>query len=108
MSDDDRCRACGKRIKYKAGARRRLYCDERCRQKAYRARQRPAHTERRIAERMARWRRKGYPDSLIEQLMALGNVYGDQAADAVESILMVHELVVIQQVRERDAKRNEA
>jgi len=111
MSEDDRCHFCGKRIKYKVGGRRRLYCDEICKQKAYRRRRRdnadPTYVARQIAKAQARWRRRGYPDSFIEQLMALWEAYGGQAIDTIERLLTFHELWVITQVRAKDAKRNE-
>jgi hypothetical protein len=68
---EDRCRTCGKRIKYKAGARRRIYCGDSCKQTHYRLRKKLGSEPIPLAESRASWEKRGYPEPMIEALLAL-------------------------------------
>jgi hypothetical protein len=106
----DICAACGKPIKYKAGARRRKYCDDRCRQKGHRQRVRfsedPTLVAEAIAERKVRWVAHNYPEEMIEQLMIIWSDYGGAALMRVESVLALHQSWAIQLAAEMWAKRD--
>jgi hypothetical protein len=106
----DSCAACGKFIKYKAGQRRRKYCDDRCRQKAHRRRiqtsEHPDEIIKIIAERKSMWIASKYPEEMIEELMTLWSDYGGVALMRVERILALHQSWAIQLAAEMWTKRD--
>ena len=109
----NRCHNCGKIIRYSSSARQRKYCDDACKQAAYRWRisQAPdtADFDQRVIAQIAVWEEEGYTQPLIERLMALWRGYGREALDDVEKILIYHKLWIDSlSAVYKTAERNEA
>lgn len=116
MSDDvnDRCRYCGKRIKYTASSkRRRTYCDDACRQAAYRWRATLGKDadarEAALTRRRQRWATLDYPDEMIEALSALWYEAGEELFTKIDPIFVMHQSWAHQKYVQTllDSKRNE-
>lgn len=94
------CYYCGKRIKPTKTNKQRSYCDDKCKQAAYRRRMRRRgdHTlfDEAIADQHRTWHNEGFSDELIQALMALLTEYGGPALIDVHKILALFEPLVIQ------------
>ena len=92
----NRCHNCGKIIRYTSHARQRKYCDDACKQAAYRWRTAQAPDapdfDQKVAAKIEEWERDGYIQPLIERLMALWRTHGADALVDVEVILVYHKL----------------
>jgi hypothetical protein len=90
----DRCRYCSKLIRYKVNARPRKYCNDACRQRAYRLRallkEAPEGTELQLRVWQEVWTEAQYPDVLIEQLTKIWRAYGHDAIMQVQAALVIH------------------
>jgi hypothetical protein len=111
MNEGDRCLNCFKRIKYKQGARPRQYCDDACRQAAYRRRQRNEQltnaTEHEIAALRRSWASAGYPDDLVEQLVVFYHDYGEKGYLRIQPILLLMHDWAVRRTTELIVNRNE-
>src|SRR5579863_9905015 len=85
------CQACGQEIEQvRGGHRPRVFCDERCRQAAFRARQREKRQE------MLRSRWAPFTQATQEELESLLHRYGEEVAASIAATL----------VREMEAQRH--
>ena len=90
------CYYCGKNIKALKRNRVRRYCSDRCKQAAYRARNRHKEdstlVDKEIEERLAYWHQQNLPDIIIEQLMKLWYEYGGSAMVTAEEMMRYYQL----------------
>ena len=108
----NRCQSCGRIIRYTTNARQRKYCDDACKQAAYRWRIAQAPDapdfDQRVAMQIEEWENEGYTQPLIEQLMTLWRTYGRSALDDVGLILIYHKLwIESRSIVPKITKRNE-
>lgn len=94
MGNGDRCFNCGKLIRYKTNARPRKYCDDACRQSAYRLRAKLKQTtldaDVYIRAYQTAWGKAGFPDDLIAHLTEFWRKHGTDALTRVMTILSIH------------------
>jgi hypothetical protein len=104
MNSDDRCRFCGKPIRYDPYQRRRQYCNNVCRQAAYRLRTKFGADQIPTERVREEWKRRGYFEPLIEHLaMLCGDNTTGEFLYRLETVLLLHK----SWLEEEATKRNE-
>lgn len=92
MDTRDRCHHCGRLIKYAKNQRRRKYCNDACKQKAYRRHKKFGPDAIPIGQYRAGWEEHGYNELLIEALVALLEDHPSKTFPSdLEHVLALHE-----------------
>jgi len=90
------CRFCGKTLKPKKGKRKRIYCDDRCRQGAHRRDERwrsdPAYRDEQMNVMLFHW--NDYPEFIRTHLMEILDKHGPIVATEAHELLRRYDIVV--------------